>query len=40
MDSWKRFNETELPNKEPFYSEINKEGITDEDYAHAQKVWK
>ena len=40
MDSWKRFNETELPNKESFYSEINKVGITDEDYAHAQKVWK
>ena len=36
---WKRFNETELPDKESFYSELNKEGITDEDYAHAQKVW-
>ena len=40
MDSWKRFNETELPDKKSFYSELNKEGITDEDYAHAQKVWK
>ena len=40
MNSWKRFNETELPDKESFYSELNKEGITDEDYAHAQKVWK
>ena len=40
MDSWERFNETELPDKESFYSELNKEGITDEDYAHAQKVWK
>ena len=40
MDSWKRFNETELPEKESFYNELNKEGITDEDYAHAQKVWK
>ena len=39
MNSWKRFNETELPDKESFYSELNKEGITDEDYAHAQKVW-
>ena len=38
MDSWERFNETELPDKESFYSELNKEGITDEDYAHAQKV--
>ena len=40
MDSWERFNETSLPDKESFYSELNKEDITDEDYAHAQKVWK
>ena len=39
MDSWKRFKEESLPDKEPFYSELNKEHITDEDYAHAQKVW-
>ena len=26
--------------KKAFYSELNKEGITDEDYAPAQKVWK
>ena len=39
MDSWERFNETSLPDKEPFYSELNNEHITDEDYAHAQKVW-
>ena len=40
MDNWKRFNEKSLPNKEYFYSELNKEGITDEDHKHAQKVWK
>ena len=40
MDSWEQFNETSLPNKKAFYSELNKEGITDEHYAHAQKVWK
>ena len=39
MDSWERFDETELSNKESFYSELNKEDITDEDHAHAQKVW-
>ena len=39
MDSWEKLNETELPDKESFYSELNKEGITDEDYAHALKVW-
>ena len=39
MDSWKRFKEEPLPDKESFYSELNSEHITDEDYAHAQKVW-
>ena len=39
MDSWKRFKEESLPDKESFYSELNKEDIPDEDYAHAQKVW-
>ena len=40
MDSWEIINEVLLPNKESFYSELNKEGITDEDYVHAQKVWE
>ena len=40
MDSWEKFNETSLPDKKAFYSELNKEGITNEDYAHAQKVCK
>ena len=39
MDSWKRFKDESLPGKEYFYSELNKEHVTDEDYAHAQKVW-
>ena len=39
MDSWERFKKESLPDKEYFYSELNKEHITDEDYAHAQKVW-
>ena len=39
MDSWKRFKEESLPDKEYFYSKINNENITDEGYAHAQKVW-
>ena len=40
MDSWEKFNETSLPDKKYFYGELNKKGITDEDYVHAQKVWK
>ena len=37
MGSWEKFNETELPPKKSFYSELNLEDISDEDYAHAQK---
>ena len=40
MDSFERFNETELPEKENFYSSLNGKGISDEEYAHAQDVWK
>ena len=38
-DSRKRFKEELLPDKEYFYSELNKEHTTDEDYTHAHKVW-
>ena len=40
MDSWERFNETCLPSKEYFYSGLNLEKITDDNYKHAQKVWR
>ena len=40
MDSWERFNETSLPDKEAFYSKLNEEGISNIDYANGQKVWK
>ena len=39
MDEWEKFNEDKLPDKELFYSDLNKEHITNEDYPHAQKVW-
>ena len=39
MDTWERFNETSLPLKKIFYSELNLEDISDKDYLHAQKVW-
>ena len=39
MDSWGKFDENTLPPKEAFYSNLNLEDISDEDYAHAQKVW-
>ena len=40
MDNWERFNETLLPNKEAFYSNLNMEDITDTDYRHGNKVFK
>ena len=40
MDSWQRFDETSLPYKEAFYSNLNMEDITDTDYRHANKVFK
>ena len=39
MDSWEKFDENTLPPKEAFYSNLNLEDISNEDYAHAQKVW-
>ena len=39
MDSFERFGETELPEKEKLYSSLSGKGITDEEYAHAQEVW-
>ena len=39
MNSWEKFNETVLPPKKDFYSNLNLGDISDEDYKHAQKVW-
>ena len=38
MDSFDKFNET-LPTKEDFFSIINNEHITNEEYEHAKLVW-
>ena len=40
MDNWGKFDETTLPPIEAFYSNLNVENISDEDCAHAQKVWE
>ena len=40
VDSWERFDETSLPVKRDFYSELYPEEITDKDYTHAQKVFE
>ena len=40
MDSIERLAEKKLPPKESFYSRLNGDGISDEDYEHAQRVWE
>ena len=40
MDTLERLKETKLPPKESFYSKLNNEDISDEDYTHAKKVWE
>ena len=39
MESWEKFDETTLPPKEVFHSNLNLEDVSDEDNAHAQEVW-
>ena len=39
MDSLEKFDETIIPPKETFYSELNGEGVSDADHAHVKKVW-
>ena len=39
MDSWERFDETSLSDKEAFYSSLTMENITEVDYRHAKKVF-
>src|SRR6218665_90615 len=39
MDNFARLAETLLPPQEEFFSHLSDEGISDEDYGHACKVW-
>jgi len=40
MDSFDRFDETQLPSKDKFYSRLNEEDITDEQYDRAVKTFE
>ena len=40
MDGPEKLLETQLPPKSAFYSKLNNKDISDEDYTHAQKIWK
>ena len=39
MDSFDKFGETQLPPRERFFSSLNGEGGSEEDYEHAKNVW-
>ena len=39
MDSTSKFNDTQLPNREHFYSLLTDENISEDDYQHAKDVW-
>ena len=38
MDHWEKFNETSSPEKGEFYSNLNKEDITDSDYSYVKRI--
>ena len=40
MDCWDRFNETSLPSKGAFYSNLYMSGVGDKEYEHARNIWK
>src|SRR2546426_4804001 len=40
MDSPQKFDETNLPPIEAFYSKLTDENISEDDYAHAHEVWR
>ena len=39
IDSWEGFEETSLPPREAFYSNLNMTDISEKDYKHVQQVW-
>ena len=39
MDSFEKFGDTQLPEREDFYSLLTDEDISVSDYQHAEEVW-
>ena len=39
MDSRDKFEKKKMPLREQFYSHLKEESVSEDDYAHAQKVW-
>ena len=40
MNCFEKFDQTELPSKEQFYSTLGDQHVTNGEYDHARKVWK
>lgn len=40
LDNFKRLDDQELPSKENFYNTLTEEAISDDDFNHANNVWK
>ena len=40
MDDWEKFKQASLPKRNNFYSHLNKQDITDADYAYAKRDCK
>ena len=40
MSSWDKFEEAQLPPIEASYSNLNMINVSEDDYQHAQRVWK
>ena len=40
MDCFEKFDQTELPTKQQFYSILNGQHVTNGEYDHARKVWE
>ena len=40
VTNWDKFKEMKLPLREAFYSKLNMSGVGNEDYEHANRVWK
>ena len=40
MNNFDKFNETKLPDIKCFYSSLNDETVTEDQYKHAQNIWE
>ena len=40
MDTWDRFDETRLPIKDSFYSNLSMSGVGDKEYEHPRNFWR